>query len=697
MEEIIKENADVTDNIPAKEPKDDVITEASSDAAESTPTELQETNGKGTDEAPSPAESTEEPKQAGFRSFLDKTVERLKKVNERYGFSEMLLMRLIGVFMLISGINLQRIQLGDGQRINSLNSWKEYVGEVSFPLLLLWGLCGVSILTFIYSSIPKRYRIFDQTVAIIGSIFFGIEMMWRNTSFYNCLGVMLVVMVFTAYAMKKTDTEVTDHLPKWLSPTIIFICAGGVCAFAATTTVCHHLIYGTSTFDFGIFVQMFHSMKEHFTAVTTCERDVILSHFNVHASFIYYLLLPFYAIFPSPNTLLIAQAILSMGGIIPFYLLLKKHDFKGVPMIGASFLYIFCTGIVFPCYYDFHENAFLPTILMWLLYAVDSKKMPLFYIMSFLTCMVKEDAPLYVFCIALYFLFEEKSSKRWNSLVIILVSGIYFVAITNWLTQNGDGSMMTSSRFGHLQINEAAGFAGIVKNILSNPSYFFSLFFKEESLIFFLQIMLPLCFLPFLTKKISRFLLMLPFVIMNLVVGANFGYACMVNYQYIFGPSCLLIYISILNAEDFGKEKRNTFMVAGAAASMILLTSTISDSIAYVSRYKVAHNIYQAMDDCLDRVPLDAKVAINTWYLPHIAQRDYVYLLDGADLKVDPADPNNKIMTEPERYDVVILSPGDENTCFFVPDLEKHGFRKVDEAEGQMYVYYSPNYQPAAN
>ena len=32
----------------------------------------------------------------------------------------------------------------------------------------------------------------------------------------------------------------------------------------------------------------------------SCERDVLMSHFAVHISPIYYLLLPFYALFPSP-------------------------------------------------------------------------------------------------------------------------------------------------------------------------------------------------------------------------------------------------------------------------------------------------------------------------------------------------------------------------------------------------------------
>lgn len=156
---------------------------------------------------------------------------------------------------------------------------------------------------------------------------------------------------------------------------------------------------------------MFHSMVTDMTAVTTCERNEFLSHFNVHSSYIFYLLAPFYAIFPNENTLLIAQAVLAMGGVIPLFLIARNHNYKGIPLAAAGIIYVFAAGLIGPCFYDFHENAFLPTLLMWLLYAVDKRKIGLFYVMSVLVCIVKEDAPLYVMCIALFLFFDEKSGK----------------------------------------------------------------------------------------------------------------------------------------------------------------------------------------------------------------------------------------------------------------------------------------------
>jgi hypothetical protein len=77
----------------------------------------------------------------------------------------------------------------------------------------------------------------------------------------------------------------------------------------------------TSCYDMGIFSQMFYYMREYGSVLTTCERDGLLSHFAVHFSPIYYSLLPFYCLFPTPATLLVCQAVLVGSGVIPLVLI----------------------------------------------------------------------------------------------------------------------------------------------------------------------------------------------------------------------------------------------------------------------------------------------------------------------------------------------------------------------------------------
>ena len=79
-----------------------------------------------------------------------------------------------------------------------------------------------------------------------------------------------------------------------------------------------------STFDIGIFSQMFHRMSTDLTAITTLERDRVLSHFAVHISPIFYLMLPFYKFLPHVETLEVLQIWVVFSAVIPLRLLLKR-------------------------------------------------------------------------------------------------------------------------------------------------------------------------------------------------------------------------------------------------------------------------------------------------------------------------------------------------------------------------------------
>ncbi len=523
---------------------------------------------------------------------------------------------------------------------------------------------------------------------------FATNLMWGNDNIYLCIGVIAVTVVFFAYAVKKLDQDMIENVPDWIPIVLTVICAVAVGVFIAGCTIMRHRVFRSNCFDLGIFVQMFHSMVTDFTADTTCERDQLLSHFCVHSSFIYYLLAPVYAVFRNVDCLLISQAVLAMGGVVPFLLIARNHNYKGLSLFFAGLLYTSCAGIVAPCFFDFHENCFLPTLLMWLLYAVDTHKTLLFYIMSFLVCIVKEDAPLYVICIAVYMFFEEKDfSKRVHGIFMAVIAAGYFFFITSWLTVNGDGSMMASTRFGNLTIDSGEGFIGVIKNVLADPAYFFSLLITDGSLEFFLQVMLPLLFLPFLCKKLYRFLLILPFVIMNLVVGSDYGYATSINCQYIFGPAALLLYMTLLNCADFNRQKRNVFIASAAAASIIMTVSIVTWRSYYYEDYKKSEEQFIAMEECISDVPKDAVIAAQSSVLPHCADRDEVYLLDKNDYEENPFDEKDKTLKDPDKYDFYILNYKDSYTKYTIPLIKDRGYTLYDEVEGRLAVYVSPGYE----
>ena len=322
-----------------------------------------------------------------------------------------LMARFIGLFMMFASIvcisnynsdpRTEPFTLDSDK--NFTDRWKDYSGTVSFAKMFLFiGLIfiGVSLLR---KFIPKLKQIsIDGYILVAGVMSFGISSLWRANNELFSFSIILVSVILFSCFIKSDEFSELKKVPNKVYIIIMCLCAVLVGAYVAWTTICKHRIFNTAVFDLGIFTQMYYSIINDFTQVTTCERGYPLSHFAVHFSPIYYVLAPLYMIHPSAETLLAAQAVLAVSGFIPLYLICRKYKFSDTVSFLFSLVYIFSTSVMSPCYYEFHENAFLPPLLMWLFYAIEKEKKILMYIMVVMVLMVKEDAALYIMCISLY-------------------------------------------------------------------------------------------------------------------------------------------------------------------------------------------------------------------------------------------------------------------------------------------------------
>lgn len=669
---------------PAAEPAAEVPAETeAAETAEAAEESLSEESAAAAD-----AEHTE----GGEDVYTFKTLVRdVRDWLTKYSLPDMLLPRCIAAYFLTAGFWI--ILFRKQSSTNPVIDWQAFIGKICEGSRLMVSFIIIAAImagmTFLNYLLPKKAKISDTSIAIGAVLFFDTAMLWRAYNAYMTASVTFISMVFIFYLLGKLPSlELYEKVPAKVCGVIALVLTVCMTCFIATLTVKRHLIFGTASHDFGLFVQMFYNLAERLSAITTCEREYPISHFRIHASYIYYLWVPFYKLAPKESTLLILQAIFAMGGAVPTYLLAKKHSFKGIPLLFITIAYIFSVCFVGPCFYEVHENAFLPTLLMWLLWAVDSEKHILSGIFAVMVCITKEDAPLYVLCIGLYMFFDrkgEKIMKRMEGLIYAVISGGYMLFITKWLTKNGDGQMMTSTRFGNMMINHDGGLTEVIKNVLLNPSYFFSLLIKEETLRFFISVMLPLLFLPFVTKKIHRFWLMVPFIVMNLAIGAGYGYAADVNFHYVFGTGALLLFMVIRNTEDLGDGRRQTAAILAGSAAMIFFVGLLSHQFNNRDSYSGSKEYFDAEHEMLNALPKDKVVGAIAFMLPHCANRDYVYLIDNNDFEAE-----TDRFLDPQKYDMLVLSPNGDIAQRAVPQLEAMGWTLYDEVPGRLVIYQNP-------
>lgn len=391
------------------------------------------------------------------------------------------------------------------------------------------------------------------------------------------------------------------------------------------------LTQSTPNFDFGIFSQMFYYMSKTFKPLTTTERDVLLSHFAIHVSPIYYLFLPFYLLFPDPITLEICQAVTIASGVIPVYLIGKKIGLSNKSTAAFVLLYTLYPTFTGGCYYDLHENKFLAPLVMWLFYFIEKDKWAGTLIFSLLICLVKEDAAVYVIFIALYVILSRKSVKK--GITMLFMGFCYFFGVISYLNEHGYAGVM-SNRYNNFIYEEDGGLFSVIKSIILSPANVIKESFEETApegdysskMEFILQMLAPLGFLPAITKKCSRYILLCPFILVNLM--PDYQYQHSINFQYTYATGAILVYLAMLNYKDFTPKMKRIGLTFAVCSSFLLYVQYVFYRGNYLVNYMTSREQHVEVRQALLDIPEDASVSASTFYVTTCSKHEIVYDLD---------------------------------------------------------------------
>ncbi len=444
---------------------------------------------------------------------------------------------------------------------------------------------------------------------------------YKEHDFWFSLALVFVLFFVCLYAFQNNKL---GALQPRLSRKTIYILIGiaallcAVCS--ATITVCRYKSYSTSTYDLGIFTQMFHYMKETGLPLTTCERDGLVSHFAVHISPIWYLLLPGYMLFPSPVYLQIMQSLIVVSGVIPLYLLSKQLGHSRNTILCLCLCYCAFPALIGGQFYDIHENAFLTPLLLWMFWLYEKRKLPLFWIAVIAVLCVKEDAGIYVAAFALYLLCSKKEYRL--GLPLLLVAIVHFFAATALLDILGNG-VMTATRFGAYLPPDSNSMVDVLKTVLLNPAFLFKQVFTVEKIAFLLLMLLPLALLPFCSKKISRLLLLIPLLVVNVMPSWQYQYS--IHFQYVFGGIAMLFYLTVLNARDLGASLRRFILPTALSFAVLLSVTHLSAYTFYIKLCQAEATQINTITETLSSIPDDASVVSHGFFVSALANRDEIY------------------------------------------------------------------------
>ena len=526
------------------------------------------------------------------------------------------------VAALMSSVLLAYIyQLLSNGDFTNLSSYYKSISFVGFFAILIIGFAALIGVTYL---LKQRYIIPWALMlsAFAVSVLYGAN--YKDGGAFFCIGVGVVDLIIVMWEVRDDKLGISG-----ISISRKFALIIAAVLFAVTTfvfgyyTSLKYQTYNDFTFDFGIFAQMYERMASSFAPNTTVERSYMMSHFGVHFSPIFYLFLPGYYIFRSPIYLFYVQSASVAAGVFAVWLISGKLGFSGKLTVALELMYAFYPCLFNGTFYDFHENKFLTTIILFLFYFIISKNKIWEFVFAFLLLMVKEDAAIYLIVIALFVMIYRK--EVWRGAIMLGMAIVYFIIAQQIVAASGEEGVMIS-RLSDYFVNGEQTFGSVAKSVFFDIGFLIKQMFTVEKIPFILWMFAPVAFSPFMTKKISSLILLFPIIPINLMQSWQYQYD--VDYQYTYGVAALIFMCAVFVIAQLKTDKKRIVVLTSLCMCAVMTVSLVYPKIVTVSGYKAnSGETCKQVDELIDSVPSDATVTASHSLVPHLYKVEWLYTM----------------------------------------------------------------------
>ena len=375
-----------------------------------------------------------------------------------------------------------------------------------------------------------------------------------------------------------------------------------------------YLYFGYFDFDLAIYNQTMWSTLHGQFLSSSIARGII---FTDHFSPILLLYFIFYIIIPHAMTLLFLQSALLGSGAWAIYLIAKENIGKIAGVIVA-FAYLIYPALNNVNLFEFHPEAALAPIILFMFYCLIKDKFVPFFFLSILALSCKEDASLVVIMFGIYAIFIGKS-KRWIIWPIISSLAWSVVAIQFILPYFNKDKYIFTSLYAYLGSNPAE----IAYNIVRHPVAVLKIAAMPYKIDYLRFLFSPVSFLPLFSPAVL-FLSLATFA-RNLLV--DYTPACNIYNQYsvaIIPVIFLAAVYGIKRLLNFGIIKKMRFVFAAFFLAVSLYFAycigpwlELSGNLPSYVRDPLA----PVMNDMIRSIPSDAGVVATFRFLPKLSDR----------------------------------------------------------------------------
>ena len=264
--------------------------------------------------------------------------------------------------------------------------------------------------------------------------------------------------------------------------------AGAYAAGFAALSVLRHQAFATGRFDLGNMVQAVWSTAHGHPLEMTNLHGEQISRLAAHVDPILVVFAPLWWIWPSPDLLLVVQAVAIAAGAVPVYLLARKH--LGSPRAGLGFAlaYLLYPATGWLTLNEFHPVALATPLLLLAFWYLDNDRLLPFALCAVAAAACKEEIGLVVAGFGVWY---AVTRRRWAVGAVAALLGVAWSAVAIGVVIPHYHATGESDFYG--RYSEVGGSAaGIVKTAFTDPLRIAEAAFSGRDLRFLLELVAPL-------------------------------------------------------------------------------------------------------------------------------------------------------------------------------------------------------------
>jgi len=325
------------------------------------------------------------------------------------------------------------------------------------------------------------------------------------------------------------------------SRTLLWTAIGAYAAGFSALSILRHRAFSTGRFDLGNMVQAVWSTAHGHPLQITGLRGDQISRLGAHFDPILAAFAPLWLAWPSPDMLLVAQAVAIALGALPVFWLARKHLGSDRVALGFALAYLIYPPTQWLTLNEFHPVALACPLLLYAIWFLDEGRLLPFAACAIVAATTKEEIALVVAGLGVWYALAH--GRRWTGAAVaaagVAVALIAIEIVIPHFNRAGTSSFFTR----YSEVGSTPG--GIVHTALTDPWKIVTTAATGRGLGYLAQLVLPLALLVVLAPLVL--IAAVPELAVNLLSAATTQTS--IRFHYTAGLIPVLIAAAVFGAK----------------------------------------------------------------------------------------------------------------------------------------------------